>query len=123
MFIVDIDSSGLPRGIYFGRIRYRLDGRRGTRHHGSGLLRQPQGRRRRGTEPVPDRRGGGSAQVAVLAGARVVLTRRKLSSAMPPPPPIGTSDLARLLPSRATSVLRIDGRAAMSSNAIVGPYG
>jgi hypothetical protein len=34
MFIVRIDSRGLPRGIYFGRIRYTVDGRRGTRHHG-----------------------------------------------------------------------------------------
>ena len=34
MLVVDIDSAGLPRGIYFARIDYRVNGRRGTRHHG-----------------------------------------------------------------------------------------
>jgi Collagen triple helix repeat (20 copies) len=34
MLSVRIDSRGLPRGIYFGRIIYRVNGRRGTRHHG-----------------------------------------------------------------------------------------
>jgi|RhiMetStandDraft_4_1073278.scaffolds.fasta_scaffold56759_1 collagen triple helix repeat protein len=34
VFIVRIDSRGLPRGIYFGRIRYVLDGNKGTAHHG-----------------------------------------------------------------------------------------
>ena len=34
MLRVRIDSRGLPRGIYFARIRYRVNGRLGTRHHG-----------------------------------------------------------------------------------------
>ena len=34
MLVVRINSRGLPRGIYFARIKYRVNGRRSTRHHG-----------------------------------------------------------------------------------------
>jgi hypothetical protein len=47
MFIVRIDSRGLPRGIYFGRIRY-------TASRVPVLLRKSEGRRRRRPEPLPD---------------------------------------------------------------------
>ena len=54
MLVVRINSRGLPRGIYFARIKYRVNGRRGTRHHGFRFCYgNPKGARGEGPNRFP----------------------------------------------------------------------
>jgi len=53
VFVVRIDMSGLQRGIYVARVRYRIDGRRSTRiHYFRPCVGNPKGGRREGPNRI-----------------------------------------------------------------------
>ena len=94
MLVVRINSRGLPRGIYFARIKYRVNGRRGTRHHGFRFCYgNPKGARRRGAEQVPGRSRDRPRSVSSGAGGGA--GTRTLSATSPTPPPPCQRALAR----------------------------